>query len=71
MVLGCNPKWTDWLDRDTPEGDGDDESLALHLNENPLKICKTPIAIEARLSDGRYKHSCKVINKVSEVYQLI
>ncbi|XP_078491895.1 cartilage intermediate layer protein 2-like [Ciona intestinalis] len=49
----CGSQWTIWLDRDDPGGHGDDESRALLLHEYPHIMCAQPVAIEARLVDGR------------------
>ena len=41
--------WTGWLNRDSPSGNGDFETLSDFIKERPTQICQTPTAIEARL----------------------
>ncbi|KAK5903442.1 hypothetical protein CgunFtcFv8_007222 [Champsocephalus gunnari] len=43
--------WTDWFDRDNPSGTGDWELLKDLRKENPGKICKNPLSIEAVTTD--------------------
>ena len=46
--------WTEWFDRDDPSGMEDHETLEWIRKENPGKVpCKVPVAIEAKLVDGR------------------
>jgi len=50
----CGSRWTEWLDRDDPGGDGDEESLSQLRHEFPHMVCANPVAVEARMTDGRY-----------------
>ncbi|KAF3849997.1 hypothetical protein F7725_019716, partial [Dissostichus mawsoni] len=43
--------WTDWFDRDNPDGSGDWEHLSLLRRENPGKICDYPLYIEVVTTD--------------------
>ena len=52
-IAVCGSRWTQWLNRDGPGGDGDEETLPLLQSEFPQLLCKNPVAVEARLSDGR------------------
>lgn len=66
-TLGCKARWTDWLDRDEPTGTGDDETLPRLLIEHPYMVCKQPVAIDARIADGRLAaESGNVLRKFSE-----
>ena len=49
----CDPTWTKFYNRDRPSGTGDWETLTSLRAENPGQICANPIAVEARLADGR------------------
>merc|ERR1712168_208951 len=49
----CDPVWTKFYNRDRPSGTGDWETLKNLRAENPGEICANPIAVEARLADGR------------------
>ncbi|CAL8392032.1 unnamed protein product [Gadus morhua 'NCC'] len=44
--------WTEWFDRDHPSGTGDWEILTSLRNENPGKICPTPVGIEVETTTG-------------------
>lgn len=44
--------WTDWFNRDDPSGSGDWETLSDLHKENPGKICRKPIGIEAKTLSG-------------------
>ncbi|XP_072313277.1 mucin-5AC-like [Eucyclogobius newberryi] len=50
----CQPKgcWTKWFDRDNPGGTGDWELLSNLIDENPGKVCESPLQIEARTTSG-------------------
>ncbi|XP_048880465.1 uncharacterized protein LOC125748426 isoform X3 [Brienomyrus brachyistius] len=48
----CPVCWTQWFDRDDPSGVGDFENLLYLRQENPGKICNSPIAIEATTLSG-------------------
>merc|ERR1712096_470849 len=69
LVFGCfslnkaENGWTQWFDRDDPDGTEDHETLEWIKKENPGKVpCKVPVAIEAKLVDGRdYKKSGNII----------
>merc|ERR1712202_91009 len=55
--------WTQWFDRDDPSATEDHETLEWIKKENPGKVpCKVPVAIEAKLVDGRdYRESGNII----------
>jgi hypothetical protein len=44
-------EWTDWLNRDSPKGAGDVESLADFVAEE--KACAEPQQVECRTTNGR------------------
>lgn len=48
----CPECWTDWFDRDDPDGSGDWEKLADLRDAHPGKICPNPSDIEARTLSG-------------------
>merc|ERR1712096_252826 len=73
LVFGCfslnkaENGWTQWFDRDDPDGTEDHETLEWIKKENPGKVpCKEPVAIEAKLVDGRdYRESGNIIKIIS------
>uniref|UniRef100_A0A087Y0V3 WxxW domain-containing protein n=1 Tax=Poecilia formosa TaxID=48698 RepID=A0A087Y0V3_POEFO len=44
--------WTQWFDRDDPSGTGDWETIVDLRRENPGKICRDPVDIEAVTLSG-------------------
>ncbi|XP_029903698.1 cartilage intermediate layer protein 2-like [Myripristis murdjan] len=44
--------WTEWFDRDDPSGTGDWETLSNLRQENPGKICPSPLQIEVTTTSG-------------------
>jgi hypothetical protein len=42
-------QWTPWLNRDTPGGTGDFETLRDHRRERPREVCERPSDIECRV----------------------
>ncbi|XP_050405893.1 mucin-5B [Patella vulgata] len=49
-----NGYWTPFFDRDNPSGDYDYEALSAIQNENPGKVCASPIGVDARLLNGNH-----------------
>ncbi|XP_078487251.1 uncharacterized protein LOC100185965 [Ciona intestinalis] len=45
--------WTQFFDNDDPRGLGDFELLSRIKRRNPGRVCSTPVAISARLLDGK------------------
>uniref|UniRef100_F6T5Q7 WxxW domain-containing protein n=1 Tax=Ciona intestinalis TaxID=7719 RepID=F6T5Q7_CIOIN len=45
--------WTQFFDNDDPRGFGDFELLSRIKRQNPGRVCSTPVAISARLLDGK------------------
>jgi len=46
--------WTEWFNRDDPSATEDHETLEWIKKENPGKVpCSVPVAVEAKLVDGR------------------
>ncbi|XP_061137029.1 uncharacterized protein LOC133155599 isoform X3 [Syngnathus typhle] len=64
----CRPAecWTPWMNRDSPGGFGDYETLSDLQKENPGKICKHPIGIEARTVSGASVESTGNVIQVSD-----
>ncbi|XP_061137457.1 uncharacterized protein LOC133155862 [Syngnathus typhle] len=58
--------WTPWINRDSPGGFGDYETLSDLQKENPGKICKHPIGIEARTVSGASVESTGNVIQVSD-----
>jgi len=47
-------KWSQWFDKDDPTKKEDHETLANIRGKWPKRVCKNPVAIEARLTDDRF-----------------
>nr|XP_049581801.1 uncharacterized protein LOC125972244 isoform X2 [Syngnathus scovelli] len=64
----CRPAecWTPWMNRDSPGGFGDYETLSDLQKENPGKVCEHPIGIEARAVSGASVASTGNVIQVSD-----